>query len=87
MPFYVWWAIPLIATLAAVAFVSWRARERAIDPHDSVAERRRFITAMEQPPAGRRSARSGAPDPADAPDAGTGSTDDGGSGVAPEGPR
>jgi hypothetical protein len=60
VPFYVWWAIPLVATLFAVVWLSWRARERQIDPHDSVAERRRFIAAMETPPVGRRPARPAA---------------------------
>jgi hypothetical protein len=59
VPFYVWWAIPLLATLFAVGWLSWRARERQIDPHDSVAERRRFIAAMETPPVGRRPSRPG----------------------------
>lgn len=56
MPFYVWWAIPVVATALAVVWLSWRARERQVDPHDSVAERRRFIAAMESPPVGRRPA-------------------------------
>jgi hypothetical protein len=64
VPFYVWWAIPVVATLIAVVWLSWRARERQIDPHDSVAERRRFIAAMETPPVGRRPARPGAADAA-----------------------
>jgi hypothetical protein len=82
VPFYVWWAIPLVATLVAVAWLSWRARERQVDPHDSVAARRRFIAAMETPPVGRRPARpadasSDAPaepanDPDTAPESGPG---------------
>ena len=64
MPFYVWWLIPLVATLAAIAVLSWRARDRPVDPHDSVAERLRFEQAMRKPPVGR--GRTGAdPSPAD----------------------
>jgi hypothetical protein len=53
VPFYVWWLIPLVATLAAIAVLSWRARDRPVDPHDSVAERLRFEQAMKRPPARR----------------------------------
>jgi hypothetical protein len=58
VPFYVWWLIPLVATLAAIAVLSWRSRDRPIDPHDSVAERLRFEQAMRQPTAGGRSRAS-----------------------------
>jgi hypothetical protein len=61
VPFYVWWAIPLIATLVAVGWLSWRSRERAIDPHDSVAARRRFEEALAEPPATRNRRRTGRP--------------------------
>lgn len=42
-----WWLIPIIATLSAVAWVTWRARpRRPVDPHDSLAAHRRFTEAM-----------------------------------------
>jgi hypothetical protein len=77
VPFYVWWAIPLVATIVAVVVVSWRSRDRDVDPHSSVAQRRAFERAM----------RKGVPGtPAQSPPGGTGSTgsglDDGGAGAA-----
>ncbi len=46
-----WWLIPIIATLFAVAWVTWRARpRRPADPHESLAAHRRFTEAMSLPP-------------------------------------
>jgi hypothetical protein len=63
VPFYVWWLIPLVATLVAIAVLSWRARDRPVDPHDSVAERLRFEQAMKRPPAGRTRSQARVDDP------------------------
>jgi len=55
----VWWSIPLLATAIAIAWLSWRARPRPGDPHDTVEERRRFNEAMQKSP--RRRRRAGRP--------------------------
>jgi hypothetical protein len=70
--------IPIVATLLAIAVLSWRSRDRPIDPHDSVAERMRFERALSQPPAqGRGGSRSGARPPgASGSDAAPASADD-----------
>lgn len=45
-----WWLIPIVATLCAIAWVTWRARpKRPADPHDSLAAHRRFTEAMGHP--------------------------------------
>jgi hypothetical protein len=45
-----WWLIPIVATLSAIAWVTWRARpRRPADPHDSLAAHRRFTEAMSHP--------------------------------------
>lgn len=55
-----WWLIPIVATLVAVGWLSFRARPRPpVDPHDSLEERARFRAAMERPLAPPR--RSGPP--------------------------
>lgn len=54
MSVVVWWAIPLLATIIAVIWLSWRARPRPGDPHDTVEQRRRFDEAMQKAPRGRR---------------------------------
>lgn len=42
-----WWLIPIVATLLAVAWVTWRARPpRRADPHESLAAHRRFTEAL-----------------------------------------
>ena len=47
-----WWLIPIVATLLAVVWVSWRARpRRRVDPHDSLAAHRRFTEALSPPDA------------------------------------
>ena len=45
-----WWLIPILATLLAVMWVTWRARPRGpVDPHDSLAAHRRFTEALGPP--------------------------------------
>lgn len=45
-----WWLIPIVATLLAVMWVSWRARpRRPVDPHHSLAAHRRFTEALSPP--------------------------------------
>ncbi|MCZ3385911.1 MAG: hypothetical protein LH630_02855 [Actinomycetia bacterium] len=45
-----WWLIPIVATLLAVVWVSWRARpRRPVDPHQSLAAHRRFTEALSPP--------------------------------------
>jgi hypothetical protein len=45
-----WWLIPIVATLLAVAWVTWRARpRRPADPHQSLAAHRRFTEALSPP--------------------------------------
>ena len=42
-----WWLIPIVATLLAVAWVTWRARpRRPADPHDTLAAHKRFTDAL-----------------------------------------
>jgi hypothetical protein len=42
-----WWAIPIGATLLAVAWVSFVSRPKPpADPHDSVEDYRRFRSAL-----------------------------------------
>jgi hypothetical protein len=53
----IWWSVPLVAFVLAIAWVSVANRERPpVDPHDSVAEHQRFREAMGrqvgQPPVG-----------------------------------
>ena len=58
-----WWLIPIVATLLAVAWLSFRNRPRPpVDTHESLEERERFRAAMERPvdaPKGRRRPRDG----------------------------
>ncbi len=45
-----WWLIPIVATLLAVIWVTWRARpRRPVDPHHSLAAHRRFTEALSPP--------------------------------------
>lgn len=45
-----WWLIPIVATLLAVVWVTWRGRpRRRVDPHDSLAAHRRFTEALSPP--------------------------------------
>jgi len=45
----VWWLIPVIATVVAVAWVTWVNRPRPpADTHDSLREHERFKQAMER---------------------------------------
>ncbi len=52
----VWWLIPLVATVVAIAWVTWLNRPRPpADTHDSLQEHERFKQAMskqtpKQPP-------------------------------------
>ena len=57
MQAFIWWSVPLVAFVLAIAWVSVANRERPpVDPHDSVAEHERFREAMGrqvgQPPVG-----------------------------------
>lgn len=56
-----WWLIPIVATVLAVVWLSFRARPRPpVDAHDSMEERERFRAAMERPLAPpRRTPRPG----------------------------
>jgi hypothetical protein len=52
-----WWLIPIVATLLAVAWVTWRARpRRPADAHESLAAHRRFTEAL-SPPADQQATR------------------------------
>ena len=54
-----WWLIPIVATLLAVVWVSWRARpRRPVDPHESLAAHRRFTEALSPPTPSARAAES-----------------------------
>jgi len=45
-----WWLIPIVATLLAVAWVTWRARpRRPADPHQTLAAHKRFTDALMPP--------------------------------------
>jgi hypothetical protein len=45
-----WWLIPIIATLLAVAWVTWTARpRRPADPHETLAAHKRFTEALTPP--------------------------------------
>ena len=45
-----WRLIPIVATLLAVVWVTWRARpRRRVDPHESLAAHRRFTEALSPP--------------------------------------
>jgi len=64
--------LPTVATLLAIAWVTWSTRERGpAQTHESVAAHERFKKAMAKPPAPRRSGSApSAPKPrrpADAP--------------------
>jgi type VI protein secretion system component VasK len=44
-----WWIIPAVATLLAIAYVSWRARPRPPeDTHDAIQAREAFKRVMEE---------------------------------------
>jgi hypothetical protein len=44
-----WWLIPITATLLAIVWVTWINRPRKpADPHDTLAEHRRFRDALER---------------------------------------
>jgi hypothetical protein len=64
--------LPTVATLLAIAWVSWSTRPRGpAETHESVAAHERFKKAMAKPPAPRRGGRPPAPPkprrPADTP--------------------
>ena len=43
-----WWAIPIVATLLAIAWAAFVSRPKPpADPHDSVAEYARFRAALD----------------------------------------
>ena len=66
-----WWIVPVVATIGAIAYVTWRGRPRPPeDTHEAIESRERFRRAMEQGVPGRRGRRA-----PDAPDARAG--DDG----------
>lgn len=45
-----WWLIPIVATLLAVVWVTWRARpRRPADPHQTLAAHKRFTEALTPP--------------------------------------
>ena len=47
-----WWLIPIVATLLAVAWVTWTARpRRPADPHETLAAHKRFTEALTPPTA------------------------------------
>jgi hypothetical protein len=44
-----WLAIPLVALVLAVLWVTWASRERPrVDPHESVGEHERFKAAFDR---------------------------------------
>jgi hypothetical protein len=54
--------LPTVATLLAIAWVSWSTRQRGpAETHESVAAHERFKTAMAKPPAPRRSGSGNPP--------------------------
>jgi cytochrome c-type biogenesis protein CcmH/NrfF len=56
LPDWLLWLLPVpLATLGAIAWVSWSSRTRGPqDPADSVREYERFRAAMSRPPKGER---------------------------------
>jgi hypothetical protein len=69
----VWWSVPLVAFVVAIAWVSIANRPRPpVDPHDSVAEHERFRAAMDRqtgrgPEPGRGPRRGPRPQDGDGP--------------------
>ena len=56
--------LPTVATLLAIAWVSWSSRPRGpAETHESLAAHERFKKAMAKPPAPRRSTPAKAPSP------------------------
>ena len=50
LSFWVWWLVPLAATIVALVFVGFRARPgRPADPGTGMAELERFREAMTRP--------------------------------------
>ena len=44
-----WWIIPIMATLGAMAWVRFSSRERGpVEPEDSMAAHQKFSAAMER---------------------------------------
>ena len=41
-----WLVIPVVATVCAIAWLSWRGRPRVQDTHTALAERERFNQAL-----------------------------------------
>lgn len=53
-----WWLIPIVATVVAVVWLSFRSRPRPpADPHHSLEEHARFREAMQRPLAPPRAPR------------------------------
>jgi len=43
-----WWVIPLVATIAAIVYVTWRGRPKPPeDTHEAMEARERFRRAIE----------------------------------------
>ena len=44
---FAWWAIPLVATVLAIAWVSWSSRQRPrAEAYDTVTDYQRFRSAL-----------------------------------------
>lgn len=55
-----WWAIPVVATLLAIGYVSWASRPKPReDVHDSLKAHERFRAALERRPGERPGRRRG----------------------------
>ncbi|MCX6418868.1 MAG: hypothetical protein NTU50_05490 [Actinobacteria bacterium] len=53
-----WWFIPILATIGAVVWYTWRGQDRPGDPRHTVAQQKKFNDAMRKDnPRGRRRSR------------------------------
>ena len=45
-----WWVLPIVATIGAIAYVTWRGKPRPPeDTHEAMEARERFRRAIESP--------------------------------------
>jgi hypothetical protein len=55
---FLWWLIPTVTVIVALAVVSWRGRTRPpVEPENGMADFERFREAMDRPMPSRRSLR------------------------------
>ena len=49
-----WWVLPIVATIGAIAYVTWRGKPRPPeDTHEAMEARERFRRAIESPTPGQ----------------------------------